>query len=96
MHNYKFKPNTNLTLPPSPAEPPRLHHMADLATAQPDSARAGSTSTTVASATATAATLWRSTCGSASISLSWVTSATNTYCGTTVTSAAASARTAHH
>ncbi len=48
MHNYKFKTNINLTLP-SPAEPPRLHHMADLATAPPASARAASTSAAPAS-----------------------------------------------
>jgi len=48
MHNYKFKTNTNLTLP-SPTEPPRLDHMADLATAQPDAARAASPSAPPAS-----------------------------------------------
>lgn len=49
MHNYKFKTNTNLTVPcPLLAKSPRLHPMADLATAPPDSARAGSPSTTPA------------------------------------------------
>ena len=50
MHNYKFKTNTNLTLPcPLLAKSPRLHPMADLATARPDSAGAASTSAAPAS-----------------------------------------------
>jgi DNA-binding GntR family transcriptional regulator len=50
MHNYKFKTNTNLTLPcPLRAKSHRLHPMADLATAPPDSARAASPSATPAS-----------------------------------------------